>query len=183
MKAPNTLTFQGENKSTQAIAEEMNYRDYKTIDYKGRYALLKVAESNITLTRKAKPKVNDSSGKRLKPQTGEPLELRLICTRIEDKEGRLLASWYLLSNTQLSAEVLAQYYHYRWQIESYFKLLKSAGHHMENWLQQRTGSVIVERSISYTLVYSASASALRSDGFSNHFSMFSTRRAIVRASP
>ena len=136
VKAPNTLTFQGENKSTQAIAEEMNYRDYKTIDYKGRYALLKVAESNITLTRKAKPKVNDSSGKRLKPQTGEPLELRLICTRIEDKEGRLLASWYLLSNTQLSAEVLAQYYHYRWQIESYFKLLKSAGHHMENWLQQ-----------------------------------------------
>ena len=73
--------------------------------------------------------VNDVSGK--------PLALRLVVSRIHDDRGRLLAQWMLLTNASdaVGAATLARWYYYRGQIESMFKLLKSAGQQVEDWLQ------------------------------------------------
>lgn len=142
----NTLNFQGENLKAKVISEQFAHGFYKEIDYQGKRVILKVAETPVILTRKAKPKAINSAGKRVKPVSGKALKLRFIGARLEDKQGNLLCSWYLLSNTNISAEKLTTYYYYRWQIESYFKLLKGAGHHMEDWLEQ-TGEAFFKRAL------------------------------------
>jgi len=39
---------------------------------------------------------------------------------------------------------LVRWYYWRWKIENFFKLMKSAGHEMDNWLQ-RSGRAIAKR--------------------------------------
>ena len=41
-------------------------------------------------------------------------------------------------------ETLALWYYYRWRIESYFKLLKQAGHQVEHW-EQENGAAVFKR--------------------------------------
>ncbi|HNF66769.1 MAG TPA: hypothetical protein PK144_13400, partial [Plasticicumulans sp.] len=57
-----------------------------------------------------------------------------------------LAQWTLLANLPpaLAPATLARWYYWRWRIESYFKLLKSAGHHVEQW-QQESAPAIARR--------------------------------------
>jgi IS4 transposase len=44
------------------------------------------------------------------------------------EDGEVLAEWLLLSNIKdVDAATLALWYYWRWQIECFFKLLKSAG--------------------------------------------------------
>jgi hypothetical protein len=52
----------------------------------------------------------------------------------------------LLTNLgqEVSAEMIAEWYYWRWIIESYFKLCKSAGQHLEEW-QQETAPAIAKR--------------------------------------
>lgn len=142
----NTLSFQGVSQKAKAISEQLEHHFYKEINYQGQCAILKVAETEVVLTRKAKQKATDSNGKRLKASKGKPLNLRFVSARLEDSKGELISSWYLLSNTEINAERLTTYYYYRWQIESYFKLLKGAGHHMEDWLQQ-SGEAFFKRAL------------------------------------
>ncbi|MCW5966941.1 MAG: transposase [Blastocatellales bacterium] len=61
-------------------------------------------------------------------------------------DGKIEAEWYLLSNVsaQTGAEQLAEWYYWRWRIESYFKLLKSHGFRVDQW-QQETAEAIAKR--------------------------------------
>jgi hypothetical protein len=63
-----------------------------------------------------------------------------------DEKHRLLAEWYLLTNVPESVDdaMVALWYYWRWRIESYFKLLKSAGLQLEEW-QQATAERILRR--------------------------------------
>ena len=45
---------------------------------------------------------------------------------------------------------IAQWYYWRWKIESFFKLLKSAGHSIEQW-QQETAAAIAKRLLVATM--------------------------------
>ncbi len=63
------------------------------------------------------------------------------------EHGKELATWYLLSNvTDLPAETLAFWYYKRWEIESWFKVLKGHGFQLEHW-QQETSEAIFRRLI------------------------------------
>jgi hypothetical protein len=76
-----------------------------------------------------------------------PLTLRLVIAKVIDPKTRKeLARWYLLSNVDqdVDASTIALWYYYRWQIESYFKLLKSGGQKNEHW-QQESGLAILKR--------------------------------------
>jgi hypothetical protein len=51
----------------------------------------------------------------------------------------------LLTNVwDVPASQIALWYYWRWKIESYFKLLKSAGHEVEHW-QQTTAEAVAKR--------------------------------------
>jgi hypothetical protein len=68
---------------------------------------------------------------------GAALELRLIVSQVRAADGKVLAQWLLLSNlpADVDAATVALWYYWRWRIESYHKLLKSAGQQVESWLQ------------------------------------------------
>jgi hypothetical protein len=78
---------------------------------------------------------------------GPPLPLRLVVTRVVDEAGTVLAEWWLLTNVaaeEADAATIGRWYAWRWAIESYHKLLKSAGMNAEAW-QQETGGAFLRR--------------------------------------
>jgi hypothetical protein len=111
--------------------------------YQGRPATLFIAETGVVLDRAAKKKINGRST----AVPGVPLRLRSVLVQVRCEAGSILAEWMLLSNAPrewATTEQLARSYYWRWRIESFFKLLKSHGHHLEQW-QQQSGPAIVRR--------------------------------------
>lgn len=111
--------------------------------YQGRSVPLWIAETEVVLNRPGRKNVG---GKKVNCP-GRPLKLRLIVVQIRDKKGKVLAEWKLLSNVPLDwadAQLLGRCYYWRWQIESFFKLLKGHGHQLEHW-QQESGRAIARR--------------------------------------
>lgn len=73
---------------------------------------------------------------------GAPLRLRLVVVQVRDDAGQLLATWWLLTNVwDVTALQIALWYYWRWGIESFHKLLKSAGLEIEEWLQETAGAI------------------------------------------
>ena len=74
------------------------------------------------------------------------LHVRRVVSRLDDAAGRPVAHWYWLTN--LSDNVpdaqWARWDDYRWRIESYFKLLKEAGHPRARW-EPETGQAVLKR--------------------------------------
>jgi hypothetical protein len=116
------------------------FRYTRPVEYHGRKASQYVAELAVRLLR---PAYQNRQGKRhLVP--GEPLPLRLVISEVrDDQTGGLLATWFLLSNveTAIDAATIALWYYWRWQIETFFKLLKSAGLQLEDWKQQTADTI------------------------------------------
>lgn len=118
-------------------------RRSREVLYHGRAATQFVAEVPVLLTRPAHPKraagAAGSQGGRKRPVVhGPALPLRLIVAEVRDQRGKVLARWLLLTNitdAKVTAEVVALWYYWRWRIESYHKLLKGAGHQVEQWRQ------------------------------------------------
>lgn len=124
-----------------AAAAEWTYPE-KPVIFKGKVGRLQLAETTVVLDRPAKTR---RGGKKV-AVPGEPITLRLVVSRVVNEKGKVLAEWLLLSNVppRFTAAELAQWYCWRWDIESYFKLLKSAGMNLEAW-QQETGEAIAKR--------------------------------------
>jgi hypothetical protein len=114
----------------------------REVRFKGRKAYQHVAQTQVVLHRAARPKRQGKGGW----VAGEPLCLRLVISQVRTKQGQLLATWMLLSNVDpgVPAKKLALWYYWRWRIESFFKLLKSAGHQVESW-QQESARAIARR--------------------------------------
>jgi Transposase DDE domain len=138
-----------DNRKVSWNAEEMWVADilphlvftaYQAIRYRAKKARLHVAETTVTLHRPAK----GSNGIRV---PGKPLTARLVVSRIIGKDNEILAQWFLLTNVfsdDADAHTISQWYYFRWQIESFFKLLKSSGLELEHW-QQETALAIARR--------------------------------------
>jgi hypothetical protein len=115
----------------------------RDVEFHGRPARQYVAEVAVVLTRAARPQ---RKGRKRAVVPGPPLPLRLIVSEVRNAAGRVLAVWLLLSNAapEVSAATLAQWYYWRWRIESFFKLLKSAGQCVEQW-QQSNAPALAKR--------------------------------------
>jgi hypothetical protein len=111
--------------------------------YRGQRVRREVAEVSVVLSGAHKTRI---AGKQ-REISGPALTLRAVFVRLIDKDGWILAEWMLLTNVPsgaASADTIGLWYYFRWRIESYFKLLKSAGHELEYW-QQTTGKAILCR--------------------------------------
>jgi hypothetical protein len=127
----------------QKLRRKRQFRPAGEAEYRGRAALLWVAETDVVLYRPAKKNVR---GKKF-ARAGRELPLRLIIVEVRDGAGQALAHWLLLSNVAphgATGKRLARCYYWRWRIESFFKLLKSHGLQLESW-QQETGPAILRR--------------------------------------
>lgn len=141
----NTAYKDALKRKIREIAQDLPFSQTRTIEYKGSTANQLIAETSITITRPARPIRKGANGKRLAAVKGAPVHARLIVSRVVDNAGKELAIWYLLSNMpDVPAATIALWYYWRWSIENYFKLLKSAGMQLESW-QQTTGVAIARR--------------------------------------
>jgi hypothetical protein len=124
----------------QQLREGGAFRHARPVLYHGQEQQQWVAEDRVTLHRAAKQKC----GRVSKP--GKALTLRLVVAEVRDAAGAVLAVWLLLCHLPawVAAATAALWYYWRWRVESYFKLLKGAGLHLEHW-QQETAAALAKR--------------------------------------
>ena len=111
--------------------------------HKGKIATQFVTQTTVVLTRPAYENrtVQTKTGKQKKRRVirGPAITMRLIIAEVRNAGGKVIARWLLLTNVNpsaASASTVALWYYWRWRIESYHKLLKSAGQHIEQWKQE-----------------------------------------------
>jgi DDE family transposase len=111
---------------------------------------VRVAEAAVVLHRPARHNTGEKTAGGHKKQVevpGPPLPLRMVVTQVIDEAGTVLAEWWLLTNIadkDADAATIGRWYAWRWAIESYHKLLKSAGMNAEAW-QQESGEAFLRR--------------------------------------
>jgi hypothetical protein len=140
----------GKELRLSAIAERLQqqgaFGPTRTVDYHGRTVSQYVAEAAVVLDRPAYQNrvIDGQRHKRRIP--GRALPLRLIVTELRDEQGQVLERWYLLTNVPaaVAAATVAQWYYWRWSIETFWKLLKGAGQQVEHW-QQENGTFLLKR--------------------------------------
>jgi len=115
-------------------------KEVKKIKYRKKNVTIFANECDITISRDATKWIINSDGKRkLQKTKGKTLKLRFVVERLVNDKNEVVAEWLLLSNVfdkNIDASSLANWYYYRWKIESYFKLLKSSGFNLEEWQQK-----------------------------------------------
>jgi hypothetical protein len=118
----------------------------RPVEVRGRKAWQSVAEAAVVLSAPGWEDVPGAGAGRTKRRVpGPPLPLRLVVAQVRDGGGAVLAEWWLLTNVGgVAAERIAGWYYWRWRIESFHKLLKSAGLEVEEW-RQETASAIARR--------------------------------------
>lgn len=136
---------EGEFKTAEAISRTISPDVKGVVSLRGKEGYLFVGETTVELHRKSEK------------HTSVAPTCRFVISLVTDNKGKELAKWYLLSNVlDVDAEEIATWYCHRWNIESWFKLLKSDGHQLEKW-QQTTGASILKRlitaSVATTLVF------------------------------
>lgn len=124
---------------TATLSQEKAFVFTREVDLRGRRGRQFVAETELVL---AEPGwTRTASGKRERVY-GEPLILRLVIAQVRDNDGAVLAQWWLLTNvSDVSAEQIALWYYWRWRVESFHKLLKSAGLEIEEWRQESAAAI------------------------------------------
>lgn len=124
--------------SVSTVAQQLSFHQTRAVTCKGQPCTQWSAGAKVVLARQAKPKRRQGNGQRVKAIAGAPLAVRLVVSKIINDDGDVVAQWYLLSNLTDDVEdaQLALWYYWRWEIESFFKLLKGAGHQLESWEQE-----------------------------------------------
>jgi hypothetical protein len=139
------VEHEGESRLLKEVVESLRseFEFSREIEYQGKKADQYVAETKVRLTRPAKLN-RRKDGQRIRRYVpGRPIELRLIVSEVRDKQGRILAQWLLWSNLppEVSASTIVLWYYWRWRIESFFRLLKRGGFHLEQWQQESVKAI------------------------------------------
>jgi hypothetical protein len=138
------VEYQGQQQRCAAVQKSLQEQGKfvfsRAVEYQGKPARQDVAEATIRLTRPGQQNRANGSKARV---PGPPLELRLVISEVRSQDGKLLATWYLLTNvgSEVPAATVALWYYWRWRVESFFKLLKSAGLNLEDWRQESAAAI------------------------------------------
>lgn len=175
------VDWEGQERKCSAIRQMLEKRGcfyhVRGVEYRGSPAQQYVAEARVRLMR---------AGQRNRPNTrdrtklpGSPLSLRLVLAEVRSDAGQVLATWRLLTNlpAEIDAATVALWYYWRWSIEKYFKLLKSAGLNAEQW-QQESAHAVAAR----LLVASMACVTVWRLARCSHSGAEDTRRFLVRLS-
>jgi hypothetical protein len=144
-KGGQRVQWEGQSCLLSGVARELKKQLVlcREVEWHGRAARQYVGETSVVLTRRTRQK---RRGQKPASVAGKPVALRLIVSEVRSASGRVQAQWLLLSNVNAAVDAgrLALWYYWRWRIESFFKLLKSAGQQAEHW-QQESGLAVARR--------------------------------------
>lgn len=138
------VVWQEQTQALQEVAAQVPLRAAQAVAVAANVCgQLFVGETAVVLARPAFPRTNTGQRRWI---PGAPLRLRLIVCQVRLPDETVVAQWQLLSNVPATvvAHELAEWYYWRWRIESYFKLLKSHGFQVEAW-QQESAPKIAKR--------------------------------------
>jgi hypothetical protein len=144
------VRHQGAERPLPAVVEQLRqqgaFAHARAVTYRGRAAAQYVAEAAVVLERPAWLHRTVEGRRKRRVVPGAPLPLRLVVSEVRAGDGTVLARWQLLTNAAagVGAATVALWYYWRWQVESYFKLLKGAGQQVEHW-QQEDAAALVRR--------------------------------------
>ncbi len=143
------VTHEGHSKLLKEVEESLqNKLKYvREVEHQGKKAFQYVVETVVVLERLGRTKrPTKDAPKGRQSIKGKPLELRFILSEVRDKEGKVLSTWRLWTNVAeaVNGEEIALWYYWRWRIESFFKLLKKGGLHLEQW-QQESAQAVAKR--------------------------------------
>lgn len=132
------VEFRQQKTRLEAVVSTLEAEDAFTriddVTLRGQSAVRWVAQTEVTLTEPGW--TTDAEGK-TKRVPGEPLPVELVVVQLRQKDGEFLSQWLLLTNVaNRSCVEIANWYYWRWRIESFHKLLKSSGLEVEEWLQE-----------------------------------------------
>jgi hypothetical protein len=139
------VEWEGHERKCSVIREMLHkrgaFRHVRAVDYHGSPAEQYVAEVEVRLLRAGQRNRPNAQDRQKVP--GPPLPLRLVLSEVRDDTGQVLAVWRLLTNlpSEVDALTVALWYYWRWSIEKYFKLLKSAGMNAEAWQQESAHAI------------------------------------------
>lgn len=143
------VQFQGASKLLKEVEASLQgkLKKVRQIEHQGKKAWQYVAETKVILNnpgRTKRPTKADPNKRQSIP--GKPLALRFVLSQVREKSGKVLATWRLWTNVeeQVEAQEIALWYYWRWRIESFFKLLKRGGQHIEQW-QQESAEAVAKR--------------------------------------
>lgn len=113
------------------------------LHYHGKKATQYVAETSVVLTAPARLMRQRNGRVVQRTIKGAALSLRLVFAQVRDAQGHVLATWRLWTNLPASvdAATVTLWYYWRWRIESFHKLLKSAGQEIEHWQQTNVARI------------------------------------------
>ncbi len=176
-----SVEYQGNKITQKELAQTMELGEYvKTIDYKKKKVKIYVNSVDVLITRDAYIKNIDDKGKiTYKRKKGKAVKSRFVVERLVDKDNNIVATWLLLSNLKddVDAKTIGLWYYYRWNIETYFKLLKSSGFNLEKW-QQETAEAIFKR----LLIASYACLLVWQIEHSNHKNIIDIKQFLVKIS-
>ena len=139
------VRYQGQEQRLSSVVAQLqaSLSFSRAVEYKGQPATQYVTEAEVTLHRVAKVRRPHTQGREREHIAGPPLPVRLIVSEVRSPEGVVLTQWWLWTNlpAEVSASTVALWYYWRWRIESFFKLLKGAGQHLEQWQQERAAAL------------------------------------------
>jgi len=167
-----TVRHAGVRKSLAAAAATVKQRGRlewcREILYEGNKAVQYVGETEVVLDRPAQrhrrrgQPAGEEDRRRI---PGKALRLRLVVAEVRSLQGEVLAEWYLLSNlpTAVADREVALWYQWRSRVESYHKLIQSAGMQLESW-QQETAERIAKRLAVASMACALGWMAARAEG-------------------
>lgn len=139
------VRWQAREMAVSEVCSSLAFKVNREVEFEGQELRQYLAQTEVVLHRPAR-RHRVKHGKHLRKSIkGKPLKLRLVISELRDEAGKVRARWLLWTNVYgVTAQTIAQWYFWRWKIETYFKLLKSAGQHVEQW-QQTTAEAIAKR--------------------------------------
>jgi hypothetical protein len=143
------VRYQGREQLLTEVAADLRqrgaFRQSREVLYHGAPATQVVAEAEVVFHRPGQRHRRRGTAPRRRVP-GAPLRVRLVVSQVLGAGGQVLAVWLLLTNVPaaVSAATVALWYYWRWRVESFHKLIKSAGQELERW-QQECGEAIAKR--------------------------------------
>jgi hypothetical protein len=143
-----TVIYEGRRQRLKEVAKQVELKNGAVVEVAANLTAQElVGETMIILKRDGCPQRHTNGEKQVRKRVrGRRIRLRLIVSELRLPDETILAQWMLISNlpAEVEAETISKWYYWRWSIESYFKLMKSGGHQLEQW-QQESAQAIAKR--------------------------------------
>ncbi len=140
-----SVIHEGRRKRLIDVAEQIEFRNGGAVAVGPNLVAQElIGEATARIDRPGCPNRQVDGKKQFRKRVyGHQVKVRLIVSQLRLPDETIMAQRVLISNLadEVKAETISQFYYWRWSIESFFKLMKSGGHQLEQWQQESAEAI------------------------------------------